>query len=124
MRKVAIVEDVTDNLEFLDYVLRDRYEVIRCESGEDALVKIACNPPDLVLMDISLPRMDGIEVLSRIRADASLRLIPIIAVTAHAMMGDREKYLKAGFNDYISKPIVDVDAFLGTVARLLPDSAE
>ncbi|HEY2027353.1 MAG TPA: response regulator, partial [Gemmatimonadaceae bacterium] len=74
---------------------------------------------DLVLLDISLPGMDGNEILARIRRDNRLRRLPVIALTAHAMSGDREKYLAAGFNDYITKPIVDETILLGAISRWL-----
>jgi len=72
------------------------------------------------LLDVSLPEMDGTEVLRRIRADAGLRDLPVIALTAHAMSGDREKYLAAGFDEYVTKPIVDETLLLDAIKRLLP----
>ena len=78
--------------------------------------------PDLVLLDISLPEMDGTEVLQRIRANPEIQTLPVVALTAHAMAGDREKYLGAGFNDYVSKPIVDEQVLLDVIQRLLPDN--
>ena len=72
-----------------------------------------------MLLDISLPGMDGNEILARIRADARLRALPVIALTAHAMSGDREKYLASGFNDYITKPIVDETILLSAIERWL-----
>ena len=75
--------------------------------------------PDLVLLDVSLPEMDGTEVLHRIRADANLRELPVIALTAHAMAGDREKYLAAGFDEYVTKPIVDETLLLGAIKKLV-----
>jgi CheY-like chemotaxis protein len=75
--------------------------------------------PDLVLLDISLPGMDGVAVLREIRADAGLRDLPVIALTAHAMAGDREKYTAFGFDDYVTKPIVDEEILLSAINRLL-----
>jgi CheY-like chemotaxis protein len=72
-----------------------------------------------VLLDISLPGMDGNEILKRIRSDDGLRSIPVIALTAHAMAGDREKFLAAGFDDYITKPIVDERKLFDAIGRLL-----
>jgi len=72
-----------------------------------------------VLLDISLPGMDGVEVLRHIRADPFSRHLPVIAFTAHAMSNDREKYLAHGFDDYITKPIIDESILLGSMARLL-----
>ena len=107
MNTVAVVEDNADNRLLLQAILDGLYEVVEYENGIDALAGLAARLPDLVLLDISLPGMDGNEILARIRADEQLRRLPVIALTAHAMAGDREKYLSAGFNDYITKPIVD-----------------
>jgi two-component system sensor histidine kinase/response regulator len=84
-----------------------------------ALEGLAKDRPDLVLLDISLPEMDGTEVLRRIRADAALGQLPVVALTAHAMTGDRDRYLRAGFNDYVTKPIVDETILLTTIERWL-----
>ena len=75
--------------------------------------------PDVVLLDVSLPGMDGLEVLARMRSDPVLHDVPVIAVTAHAMAGDRERYLAAGFDGYVPKPIVDDAMLIGTVRTLL-----
>lgn len=75
--------------------------------------------PGLVLLDISLPGMDGSQILQHIRADDALRDLPVIALTAHAMTGDRERYLAAGFDDYITKPIVDETLLIGAIERWL-----
>jgi CheY-like chemotaxis protein len=107
MNTVAVVEDNADNRLLLQAILDGLYDVVEYENGVDALAGLAAHLPDLVLLDISLPGMDGNEILARIRADETLRRLPVIALTAHAMAGDREKYLAAGFNDYITKPIVD-----------------
>jgi CheY-like chemotaxis protein len=101
-------------------ILEPLYEVVEYETGFAALEGLPQEKPDLVLLDISLPEMDGSEVLRRIRADAQLRTLPVIALTAHAMTGDREKYLGAGFNDYVTKPIVDENILLDAIKRLLP----
>ena len=79
--------------------------------------------PAVVIMDISLPEMDGIEILRHIRADAQLRDLPVIALTAHAMVGDREKYLAAGFNEYLAKPILDMNLLFKTIRNFLPQAA-
>jgi len=107
MNTVAVVEDNADNRLLLQAILDGLYDVVEYENGVDALAGLAAKLPDLVLLDISLPGMDGNEILARIRADEQLRRLPVIALTAHAMTGDREKYLTAGFDDYITKPIVD-----------------
>ena len=117
MNTVAVVEDNADNRLLLQAILDGLYDVVEYENGVDALAGLAARLPDLVLLDISLPGMDGNEILARIRADAQLRRLPVIALTAHAMAGDREKYLAAGFNDYITKPIVDETLLLGAMEK-------
>ena len=122
MTTIAIVEDNADNRLLLQAVLAGLYELVEYENGTDALAGLAASLPDLVLLDISLPGMDGNEILARIRADDALRKLPVIALTAHAMSGDREKYLAAGFNDYITKPIVDETILLSAIERWLASS--
>ena len=117
MNTVAVVEDNADNRLLLQAILEGLYEVVEYENGIDALAGLAAKLPDLVLLDISLPGMDGNEILTRIRADEQLRKLPVIALTAHAMAGDREKYLAAGFNDYITKPIVDESLLLNAMEK-------
>lgn len=117
MNTVAVVEDNADNRLLLQAILDDLYEVVEYENGVDALAGLAAKLPDIVLLDISLPGMDGNEILKRVRADEQLRRLPVIALTAHAMAGDREKYLAAGFNDYITKPIVDETLLLRAMER-------
>lgn len=119
MKTIAIVEDNADNRLLLQAILEGMYWLVEYENGIDALAGLEASLPDLVLLDISLPGMDGNEILSRIRRDARLSRLPVIALTAHAMSGDREKYLAAGFNDYITKPIVDETVLLGAIARWL-----
>ena len=117
MNTVAVVEDNADNRLLLQAILDGLYEVVEYENGVDALAGLTAHLPDLVLLDISLPGMDGNEILARIRASEKLRRLPVIALTAHAMAGDREKYLAAGFNDYITKPIVDETLLLGAMEK-------
>lgn len=119
MARVAVVEDNADNRLLLQALLGDRYDLVEFENGADALKAIGEQPVDLVLLDISLPGMDGNEVLRRIRRDLVLKALPVIAITAHAMAGDREKFLAAGFDDYITKPIVDETRLLAAIERLL-----
>lgn len=121
MKKIAVVEDNPDNRLLVQVILEPLYEVVEYETGFAALAGLPREKPDLVLLDISLPGMDGSEVLRRLRADAQLQSLPVIALTAHAMSGDREKYLEAGFNDYVTKPIVDETVLLAAIQRLLPD---
>ncbi len=120
-REIAVVEDNEDNRLLLRALLDERYELREYATGADALEGLEAAVPDLVLLDISLPGMDGIEVLARIRAVESLRHLPVIALTAHVMSGDRERLLAEGFDGYVSKPIVDemvlVDAIESLVSR-------
>jgi CheY-like chemotaxis protein len=124
MNTVAVVEDNADNRLLLQAILDGLYEVVEYENGVDALAGLAAHLPDLVLLDISLPGMDGNEILARIRADQHLRKLPVIALTAHAMAGDREKYLAAGFNDYITKPIVDETLLLNAMEKWIAAGRE
>ena len=116
---LAVVEDNADNRLLLTAILRDKYQIVEYDNGPDALEGLARTLPDLVLLDISLPGMDGNEILARIRADEQLRHLPVIALTAHAMAGDRERFLDAGFNDYITKPIVDESLLVNAIERWL-----
>ena len=119
MTTLAVVEDNADNRLLLQAILDGLYDLVEYENGIDALAGLAASLPDLVLLDISLPGMDGNEILARIRSDERLRPLPVIALTAHAMSGDREKYLAAGFDDYITKPIVDETILLGAIEKWL-----
>lgn len=123
MKKIAVVEDNPDNRLLVQVILEPHYEVVEYETGPAALQGFATDRPDLVLLDVSLPEMDGTEVLRRLRADEKLRRLPVIALTAHAMAGDREKFLAAGFDDYVTKPIVDEAVLLEAIARRLPNNA-
>ena len=119
MKIIGLVEDNPDNRLLMQAILGDLYKVVEYESGLEALAGFTQNKPDLVLMDISLPGMDGPEVLQRMRADEQLRDLPVIALTAHAMTGDHEKYIAMGFNDYLAKPIVDENILINAIKNLL-----
>jgi CheY-like chemotaxis protein len=114
---LAVVEDNADNRLLLQAILGERYTLVEYDNGVDALAGLRASPPALVLLDISLPGMDGNEILSTIRGDERLRHLPVVALTAHAMAGDREKYLASGFDDYVTKPIVDETVLLGAIER-------
>jgi CheY-like chemotaxis protein len=116
---IAVVEDNPDNRLLLRALLSDQYDLVEFDNGMDALAGLEAALPDIVLLDISLPGMDGNEILSCIRSHQRLRRLPVIALTAHAMAGDREKYLRAGFDDYITKPIVDETRLLSAIERWL-----
>jgi CheY-like chemotaxis protein len=105
-KRVLVVEDNPDNRTLITDVLASmNYEVIEAEDGEQGVAQAKEEVPDLILMDLSLPKMDGWTAAKIIKQDTALAPIPIIALTAHAMVGDREKALEAGCNDYVSKPI-------------------
>lgn len=88
-----------------DFLLSEGFEVIACPSGKDAIEKTKTEHPALIVMDIQMPELDGIETTRRLRTEKSLENIPIIALTALAMKSDRERCLAVGINDYISKPV-------------------
>jgi CheY-like chemotaxis protein len=119
MPRIVVVEDNPDNRLLVQVLLEDTHELELYESGAEALAAMAVRIPDLVLLDISLPGMDGPEILERIRLDARLSALPVVALTAHAMAGDREKYLGMGFDAYMSKPITDEEQLQALIARLL-----
>jgi signal transduction histidine kinase/DNA-binding response OmpR family regulator len=102
---VLVVEDNPDNLRTAKALLSDRYQVIGACDGKEGIRQARAHLPDIILMDIAMPRMDGLEALAVIRADEKLRHIPVIAATASAMKGDRETILAHGFDGYVSKPI-------------------
>jgi two-component system, cell cycle response regulator DivK len=113
--QILVVEDNEKNMKLLRDVLRAKgYRTLEAASAARAVELAAAHAPDLVLMDIRLPDADGIETLGRLRDDRRTASIPVLAVTAQAMQGDRERFLAAGFDGYISKPI-DVVALLATV---------
>lgn len=119
--KVAVVEDNPDNRLLVQAILEDLYEIVEYETGLQAVENLLDDRPDLVLLDISLPEMDGPEVLEWIRSQPELESLPVIALTAHAMAGDREKYLRQGFDDYVTKPILDMSVLLDAIERWLEE---
>ena len=121
--KIAVVEDNMDNRLLVQAILEDQYEISEYENGKEVVDGLADNIPDLVLLDISLPGMDGTEVLEWVRSQERLKNLPVIALTAHAMSGDRERYLEMGFDEYVTKPIVDEEVLMGAIERLLARSS-
>jgi len=104
--KILVVEDDQDNREMVVKALNFHgYQVIEAVDGEEAIEKARAENPDLILLDIYLPKMDGYEVTRTLKGDQDLQYIPIIALTAHAMKGDREEALAIGCDGYITKPI-------------------
>jgi len=104
-KRILVVEDQEDNRQILRDLLGNAgYELVEAVDGEQALAAYAKQRPDLILMDIQLPVMDGYETTRRIRADPGSKAVPIIAVTSYALTGDEAKALAAGCNDYVTKP--------------------
>ncbi|MGB4592230.1 MAG: response regulator [Coriobacteriia bacterium] len=121
--KVLLVEDNPQNRYLVTFLLENTgYEVVTAEDGEEALAAVEEHVPDLILMDVQLPRMDGYEATRRIKADTRFRDTPLVALTAHSMKGDRAKALEAGCDDYITKP-VDAEQLLRTIKTLLIEGA-
>ena len=118
---ILVVEDNDDNRQLVIKVLNRRgYEVVGVVDGNEALTQLNNIDPDLILMDINLPGMDGYEVTRRIRQQEKFATLPIVALTAHAMVGDEEKSLDAGCDAYISKPI-NIRTFPETIAAILKE---
>ena len=118
MAKILLVEDEPDTRELVRLTLElDGHEVLEAATAEDAIVKARAGRPGLILMDISLPgRFDGLEATKRLRADPAFDDTPIVALTAHAMQGDRERSLAAGCDEHWTKPIIDLATFKRDVA--------
>lgn len=115
---VLVVEDNDMNMQLVEYLLEEGgYSIVKATSGEEALAitrDAAAPPPDIILMDIHLPGMDGLSVVRQMKTDERTQRVPILALTAHAMRGDRDRFLDAGCDGYISKPI-DVKTFLSAI---------
>lgn len=118
MKKILIVEDVDFNLELLVQILEDKFELLTAVDGAAGVEAARRHRPDLILMDMSLPVMDGWDATREITSDPELQHIPIIASTAHAMRGDMERALESGCTDYVPKPI-DRVLLLEKIDRLL-----
>lgn len=116
--KILIAEDNAVNRELLCEILGAEYEVVEAVDGQEAVAKLQETHPDLVLLDINMPVLDGFAVLQRIRENPDFAQLPVIAVTAYAMKFDRERILSAGFDGYLSKPI-SAAALLGEVETAL-----
>ena len=113
--QILVVEDNEKNMKlFRDVLEASGYRLLEATTGEQAMELAAEQQPNQVLMDIQLPDLDGVDALGRLRADARTASIPVVALTAQAMHGDRERFLDAGFDAYISKP-VDIVEFVKTV---------
>ncbi len=117
--KILIVDDNEKNRKLLKVILLENgYETIDAENGRKGIEMAKENIPDLILMDIQMPVMDGIQAVKILRSDETTKLIPIIALTSYAMKGDREKFLDKGFDAYIPKPI-DIDRFIEVIKEIM-----
>ena len=115
--RVLIVDDNPTNLKLVAYLVKaNGYEVDTATDAETAMAAIAVNPPRVILMDLQLPGIDGLELTRQLKADPATKGISVIAVTAYAMKGDREKAIQAGCDDYVTKPI-DTRALPQLIAR-------
>jgi two-component system cell cycle response regulator DivK len=115
--RILVVEDNEKNMKlFRDILVATGYRTLEATTGGEAIDLTMEYQPDLVLMDIQLPDIDGVQALQRLRADDRTSAIPVLALTAQAMLGDRERFLEAGFDGYLSKP-VNVRELLGTVRQ-------
>lgn len=121
MPNILIVENDQDSRDLLQILLEGRgHTITEAITGEEALEVAARSRPDLILMDISLPGdIDGLEVTRRLRRDAAFDSVPIVALTAHALRGDRERILLAGCDEHVTKPLDDLGAFTALVDRYL-----
>jgi CheY-like chemotaxis protein len=121
-RRILVVEDNDMNMQLVEFLLEEGgYAIVKATSGEEALAITrdgTAPPPDLILMDIHLPGMDGLSVVRAMKDDARTQRVPILALTAHAMRGDKDRFLDAGCDGYISKPI-DVKTFLSSIEQYL-----
>jgi CheY-like chemotaxis protein len=117
---VLVVEDNDMNMQLVEYLLEEGgYSIVKATSGEEALAITrdpAAPAPDIILMDIHLPGMDGLSVVRQMKTDERTQRVPILALTAHAMRGDKDRFLDAGCDGYISKPI-DVKTFIASIEQ-------
>ena len=124
MAKILIVEDNEMNRDMLSRRLQRRgYEIVMAVDGEQGIAVARSENPDLILMDMSLPVVDGWEATRRLKAETDTRVIPVIGLTAHAMAGDRDKAIAAGCDDYDTKP-VELPRLLQKIEALLPGTSE
>ena len=121
--RILVIEDNAANLELMTYLLEAfGHTTITAQDGEAGVLAALHANPDLILCDLALPRLDGFGVAKRLKAEPRLQAVPLIAVTASAMVGDRDKVIATGFDGYISKPITP-ETFVGEVESYLPGQA-
>lgn len=122
MKCIFLVEDNKDNADLVRDLLSDQFHIVHFSAAAPVLrgLRDKTTPcPELLLLDVSLPGMDGSDLLREIRKESTYREIPAIALTAHAMSTDRERFLRDGFDDYVSKPILDEETLLDAISGLL-----
>jgi two-component system cell cycle response regulator DivK len=117
-KKILIVEDGEFNRDLLIQLLSDDYEIVVAADGEEGVKKAFRENPDLILMDLGLPVLDGWEATKRIKAESELKHIPVIAITSRAMVGDERKARAVGCDDYLAKPI-DEDQLIERIKKLI-----
>jgi CheY-like chemotaxis protein len=123
MARMLVVEDQAENLDLMVYLLTAfGHEALVARDGAEGLTVVTRERPDLVVMDLQMPLVDGYEAASRLKKDPELSAIPLVAVTAYAMVGDRERIMAAGFDGYLTKPI-DPTVFVRELERYLIPSA-
>lgn len=123
MARILVIEDNLDNLELMTYLLQAfGHTTLTAPDGAEGLAALELETPDIIVCDVHLPKLDGYEVAQRLKNDPRLCHIPLLAVTALAMVGDRDKVLAAGFDGYLAKPI-DPETFVRQVDSYLPDAA-
>jgi CheY-like chemotaxis protein len=121
MKRILIVEDIDFNRDLLGQLLEDTYEVLTAPDGATGIALAEREHPDLIIMDLSLPVVDGWEATRRIKADPALQHIPVLALSSHAMRGDEEKARQVGCDDYLSKPL-DEDLLFEKLPQLLGEN--
>jgi CheY-like chemotaxis protein len=117
LNRIAVVEDNIDNRLLVSLLLHDRYDVEQYETGWDALQAFEQGLPALLLLDVSLPQIDALDMLRRIRREPKWRHLPVIALTSHT---DRERMLAAGFDEHVTKPILDASLLFDAIQKCLP----
>jgi CheY-like chemotaxis protein len=123
MARVLVVEDQAENLELMVYLLQAfGHETLTAADGAEGVAAVSQDHPDLVIMDLQMPVMDGYEAAKLLKADPAVAAIPLVAVTAYAMVGDRERIMACGFDGYMTKPI-DPQTFVRELERYLAPSA-
>ena len=118
MKKILIIEDVEDNRDLLIQLLEDEYEMLQAQDAKVGIFLAKKHQPNLILMDVSLPEIDGLKATKILRQDEATKDIPIVAVTGNAMVGDREKAMNSGCDEYVTKPI-DISSIFDVVEKFI-----